>query len=39
MIFRHRTRSGSIVVSGGGKLGRDVPTGTLDAVLRQAGLK
>jgi predicted RNA binding protein YcfA (HicA-like mRNA interferase family) len=39
MIYRHPTRSGSVVVAGGGKLSRDVPRGTLDAILRQAGLK
>jgi predicted RNA binding protein YcfA (HicA-like mRNA interferase family) len=39
MIYRHRTRPGSIVLSHGGKLGRDVPTGTQNAILRQAGLK
>ena len=39
MVFRHRTKPGSIVVAGGGKLGRDVPTGTENAILRQAGLK
>jgi predicted RNA binding protein YcfA (HicA-like mRNA interferase family) len=39
MIYRHPTRSGSIVVAHGGKLGREVPTGTQNAILRQAGLK
>jgi predicted RNA binding protein YcfA (HicA-like mRNA interferase family) len=39
MIFRHPTRPGSIVVAGGGKLNRDIPTGTLHKILRQAGLK
>lgn len=39
MIYRHPTRTGSIVVAGGGKLNRDVPTGTENAILRQAGLK
>jgi predicted RNA binding protein YcfA (HicA-like mRNA interferase family) len=38
-IYRHPTRPGSIVVAGGGKMNRDVPTGTLNAILRQAGLK
>lgn len=39
MIYRHRARPGSIVVAHGGKLSRDVPPGTLNAILRQAGLK
>ena len=39
MIYRHPARPGSIVVAGGGKMNRDVPTGTLNAILRQAGLK
>jgi predicted RNA binding protein YcfA (HicA-like mRNA interferase family) len=39
MIFRHAGRSGTIDVAGGGKLNRDVPTGTQNAILRQAGLK
>ena len=29
----------SIVVAGGGKLNREVPKGTENAILRQAGLK
>jgi len=28
-----------VVVAGGGKLGYDVPKGTENAILRQAGLK
>ena len=39
MIYRYPTRTGSIVVAGGGKLNRDVPKGTEQAILRQAGLK
>jgi len=39
MIYRHRTRPGAVVVAGGGKLNRDVPRGTENAILRQAGLK
>jgi predicted RNA binding protein YcfA (HicA-like mRNA interferase family) len=39
MVYRHATKPGSIVVAHGGKLGRDVPTGTQNAILRQAGLK
>jgi predicted RNA binding protein YcfA (HicA-like mRNA interferase family) len=39
LIYKHPTRPGSIVVAGGGKLNRDVPTGTANAILRQAGIK
>jgi predicted RNA binding protein YcfA (HicA-like mRNA interferase family) len=39
MIYRHPTRPGSIVVAHGGKLSREIPTGTCNAILRQAGLK
>jgi predicted RNA binding protein YcfA (HicA-like mRNA interferase family) len=39
MIYRHATRPGSIVIAHGGKLSREVPTGTCNAILRQAGLK
>ena len=39
MQFRHPSKSGTVTISAGGKLGRDVPTGTLNSVLRQAGLK
>jgi predicted RNA binding protein YcfA (HicA-like mRNA interferase family) len=38
-IYRHPTKPGSIVIAHGGKLNRDVPTGTLNSILRQAGLK
>jgi len=36
---RHRTKPGTVTVPGGGKLARDVPPGTLNSVLKQAGLK
>jgi predicted RNA binding protein YcfA (HicA-like mRNA interferase family) len=39
MIYRHQSRPGIIVVAHGGKLNREVPTGTQNAILRQAGLK
>jgi predicted RNA binding protein YcfA (HicA-like mRNA interferase family) len=39
MVYRHSTRSGSIVIAHGGKMNRDVPAGTQNAILRQAGLK
>jgi predicted RNA binding protein YcfA (HicA-like mRNA interferase family) len=37
--FRHSTKSGTVTISAGGKLNSDVPIGTLNSVLRQAGLK
>ena len=37
--FRHPTKPGTVTVPGGGKLAKDVPPGTLNSVLRQAGLK
>ena len=39
MIYRHLSRPGAIVVAGGGKVNRDVPRGTENTILRQAGLK
>jgi len=39
MHFRHPTKKGVLTILGGGKLGRDVPPGTLKSVLRQAGLE
>jgi predicted RNA binding protein YcfA (HicA-like mRNA interferase family) len=39
MQFTHPTRAGKITISGGGKLSRDVPPGTLNSILKQAGLK
>lgn len=35
--FHHRTKKGTVTVSG--KPGVDVPHGTLNSVLKQAGLK
>jgi predicted RNA binding protein YcfA (HicA-like mRNA interferase family) len=31
--------TGTVTVPGGGKLGHDVPPGTLNSILKQAGLK
>ena len=39
LLYRHPTKPGIVVVAGGGKMSRDVPTGTENAILRQAGLK
>ena len=35
--FRHRAKPGTVTVAG--KLSLDVPPGTLNSVLKQAGLK
>jgi predicted RNA binding protein YcfA (HicA-like mRNA interferase family) len=35
--FRHPTKLGTVTVSG--KSGMEVPTGTLNSILKQAGLK
>ena len=39
MQFRHPTKPGTVTISAGGKLARDVPVGTLNSILKQAGLK
>ena len=36
--YRHPTKAGTVTVSAGGKLSRDVPPGTLRSIRRQAGL-
>ncbi len=36
LVYKHPTRKGSVIVSAGGKMNRDVPTGTLASVRRQA---
>lgn len=35
--FKHSSKTGKVTVSG--KMGKDVPKGTLNSVLKQAGLK
>jgi predicted RNA binding protein YcfA (HicA-like mRNA interferase family) len=35
--FKHATRPGTVTVSG--KVGVDVPPGTLNSIMKQAGLK
>jgi len=35
--FKHPTKAGRVTISG--NLGRDMPPGTLNSVLKQAGLK
>ncbi len=37
--YRHPTKPGTVTVAAGGKLARDIPPGTLNSILRQAGLK
>ena len=39
MIFHHAVKPRIIVIAGGGKGSRDVPSGTEQAILKQAGLK
>jgi predicted RNA binding protein YcfA (HicA-like mRNA interferase family) len=39
MQYGHPTRPGKVTVPGGGKLSREVPPGTLNSILKQAGLK
>ncbi|RXK81464.1 type II toxin-antitoxin system HicA family toxin [Filimonas effusa] len=36
-VFKHPTRSGIVVIPDHGK--KDVPVGTLNSILKQAGLK
>jgi predicted RNA binding protein YcfA (HicA-like mRNA interferase family) len=38
-VYRHPVKRGSVVVAGGGKMNRDVPEGTKNAIMKQAGLK
>jgi len=37
--FRHPTKPVTVTVASGGKQGRDEPPGTLNSVIKQAGLK
>jgi len=37
--FRHPTKPGTVTISPGGKMSKDVPIGTMNSVPRQAGLK
>jgi len=39
MQYRHPNKPGTVTISAGGKLGREVPPGTLNSILKQAGLK
>ena len=37
--LRHRTKPGTVTVPAGGKASREVPPGTLNSILKQAGIK
>ena len=37
--FRHPVKPGTVTVPSGGKMAKDVPPGTLNSILKQAGLK
>jgi predicted RNA binding protein YcfA (HicA-like mRNA interferase family) len=39
MQLRHPIKRGTVTVPAGGKLGKEVPPGTLNSILKQAGLK
>ncbi len=39
MQYRHATKPGTVTISAGGKMSRDVPAGTLQSIRRQAGLR
>ena len=39
MQFRHGKKPGTVTVSAGGKLAKEVPPGTLNSILKQAGLR
>lgn len=39
MQYRHSVKRGTVTVPGGGKMAREVPPGTLNSILKQAGLK
>jgi predicted RNA binding protein YcfA (HicA-like mRNA interferase family) len=39
MMLVHPSKPGPVVVPAGGKTGQDVPRGTLNSILKQAGLK
>lgn len=37
--YRHPIKKGTVTVPAGGKMSNDVPQGTLNSILKQAGLK
>jgi predicted RNA binding protein YcfA (HicA-like mRNA interferase family) len=38
MQFRHATKPGTVTISAGGKMSKDVPPGTLNSIRKQAGI-
>ncbi len=38
-VYTHPTKPGIVVVAAGGKMADEVPPGTLNSILKQAGLK
>lgn len=38
-MYVHSTKPGPVVVPAGGKQSQDVPPGTLNSIMKQAGLK
>lgn len=39
MQYRHPAKPGTVTLPAGGKMNKDVPPGTLNSVMKQAGLK
>ncbi|MEM6550961.1 MAG: type II toxin-antitoxin system HicA family toxin [Planctomycetota bacterium] len=39
MQYRHEQKAGTVTIAAGGKMNKVVPPGTLNSVLKQAGLK
>jgi predicted RNA binding protein YcfA (HicA-like mRNA interferase family) len=37
--YRHPTKPGTVTIPAGGKTGDEIPLGTLNSILKQAGLK
>jgi len=37
--YRHPNRPGIVTIPAGGKMNADVPPGTLNSILKQAGIK
>lgn len=37
--FRHSTKPGTVTVAAGGRMSKEVPPGTLNSIMKQAGLR
>jgi predicted RNA binding protein YcfA (HicA-like mRNA interferase family) len=37
--YRHPSKPGTVTVSAGGHMNKDIPPGTANSILKQAGLK